>query len=213
MESLKLIAKGAEADIILDLDWNGRNAIIKRRGIKSYRHPRIDEEIRRLRTIHEAEIIHRVKEAGVPSPIIYQVNPNKAEIIMEYIEGNKIKDLIKNNSDEENINIFRQIGIQAGKLHKANIIHGDLTTSNMIQFGEMIYFVDFGLGEISNEIEKKGVDLNLMKKMLTSTHYLKQDMLLEAFINGYTYSMGAKAVEVLTRVEEISKRGRYIEKE
>jgi TP53 regulating kinase-like protein len=213
LENLKLIAKGAEADILLDSNWNGRKAVIKRRGVKAYRHPKIDEEIRRLRTIHEAEIIHKVKEAGVPSPMIYQVNPSQAEIIMEYVEGTKIKDIVKMNTDEENYKIFKQIGLQAGRLHKSNVIHGDLTTSNMIKSEDRIVFVDFGLGEISNEIEKKGVDLNLMKKMLSSTHYLKQEMLLAAFLEGYIQSSGNEAHDVINRVDEIAKRGRYVEKE
>lgn len=213
MEKLVVIAKGAEADILLDSNWNGRKAIIKRRNVKAYRHTKIDEEIRRSRTIHETEIIHRVKEAGVPSPIIYQVNPSQAEIVMEYVEGPKIKDLVKTNEDAENQRIFKQIGIQTGRLHRSNIIHGDLTTSNMIKSGDRIVFIDFGLGEISNEVEKKGVDLNLMKKMLSSTHYNKQEMLLEAFLDGYIQSFGDKAQEVINRVYEITKRGRYIEKE
>ncbi|MBN1683433.1 Kae1-associated serine/threonine protein kinase [Candidatus Bathyarchaeota archaeon] len=213
MADLKIIAKGAEADIILDPNWNGKKAIIKRRNQKKYRHPMLDENIRRIRTIHEAEIIHRAKESGIPTPLIYLVNPTKAEIIMEYIEGTKIRDIVMTNNDEENTRIFYQIGIQAGKLHKLKIIHGDLTTSNMIKSGNRIVFIDFGLGEISEEVEKRGVDVNLMKKMLTSTHYLKQDILLSAFLKGYVASMDEEAKEVLDRAEEISKRGRYIEKE
>ena len=59
--ALRLIAKGAEADLWFDPDWNGRRVIIKRRVEKRYRHPEIDRELRRLRTLREAEIIHRAK--------------------------------------------------------------------------------------------------------------------------------------------------------
>ena len=59
MEDLKLVAKGAEADLWLDADWNGVKALIKRRGEKRYRNPELDREIRRSRTIHEAATIHR----------------------------------------------------------------------------------------------------------------------------------------------------------
>ena len=83
MEGLTLIAKGAEADLLLDEDWNGVKALVKRRGEKKYRHPELDAEIRRSRTIREASVIHRAKEAGVPTPLIYQVDVGGAAVVME----------------------------------------------------------------------------------------------------------------------------------
>ncbi len=210
--AIRQIAKGAEADLFLDTDWNGRRVIIKRRGLKKYRHPSLDYEIRRFRTIHEADILHRCKEAGVPSPLIYQVNPEKATIVMEYVEGEKIRDMVEYLEEEEKKTIFKIIGNQAGKLHSSSIIHGDLTTSNMIKSGNRIVFIDFGLAEISDEIEKKGVDLNLMHRMLMSTHYRDKDLLLKSFIDGYTEVMGQNATAVLDRMREITMRGRYVEK-
>ncbi|MBC8223184.1 Kae1-associated serine/threonine protein kinase [Candidatus Bathyarchaeota archaeon] len=86
MEELTLIAKGAEADILLDPDWNGVKAIIKRRGEKRYRIPELDAAIRRSRTVREASIIHRAKEAGVPTPLIYGVDPDGARDVKEKIQ-------------------------------------------------------------------------------------------------------------------------------
>jgi TP53 regulating kinase-like protein len=209
---MKKIAKGAEADLFLDLDWNGKKVIIKKRGLKTYRHPLLDDEIRRFRTIHEADIIHRTKKVGVPTPIIYQVNPKTATIVMEYVEGRRIRDIIGNLDQNEKETIFKKIGNQAGRLHCSGIIHGDLTTSNMIKSGNRIVFIDFGLSEISNEVEKKGVDLNLMHRMLMSTHFRDKDFLLKSFIDGYTEVMGEQAMTALNRMREISMRGRYIEK-
>ena len=74
----KLIAKGAEADLWLDLDWYGLEVVIKVRGEKKYRHPKLDREIRRARTIQEASILHRVKGAGVTTPLVYHVDPENA---------------------------------------------------------------------------------------------------------------------------------------
>ena len=85
--ALRLIAKGAEADLWFDPDWNGRKAIIKRRIPKRYRHPEIDRELRRLRTLREAEIIHRAKRGGVPTPVIYQVDPEEATMVMNTSKG------------------------------------------------------------------------------------------------------------------------------
>jgi N6-L-threonylcarbamoyladenine synthase/protein kinase Bud32 len=72
-------------------------------------------------------------------------------------------------------------------------------------------FIDFGLSEVSSEVEKRGVDLNLMNRMLTSTHYRYQEQLLKAFKAGYRET-NPEAEEALQRMEEVARRGRYIEK-
>ena len=213
MEGLTLIAKGAEADLLLDPDWNGVKALIKRRGEKRYRHPELDREIRRQRTIHEASIIHRAKAAGVSTPVIYQVAPEDATIVMEFVEGERVRDIIDDLSKEERSRLFTVIGVMAGRLHGAGIIHGDMTTSNIINTAEGPVFVDFGLGEVSSETEKRGVDLNLMHRMLTSTHFRHTEELFVAFEKGYRESLGEEAEEALERMEEISRRGRYVERE
>ncbi len=212
MEGLRLIAKGAEADLWLDPDWNGRRVLIKRRGEKRYRHPELDRAIRRYRTIHEADIIHRAKEAGVPTPVIYQVDPEGATIVMEYVDGVKVREIVQRLSGDERRRLFRLIGVQAGRLHRAGIIHGDLTTSNMIRARDSVVFVDFGLGEVSSEAEKRGVDLHLMRRMLTSTHFSHADELFKAFEEGYRSAMGGEADEALRRMREIERRGRYVER-
>jgi Kae1-associated kinase Bud32 len=73
--------------------------------------------------------------------------------------------------------------------------------------------VDFGLGEASSETEKRGVDLNLMHRMLTSTHFRHTEELFAAFREGYREGLGEEADEALERMEEISRRGRYVERE
>jgi TP53 regulating kinase-like protein len=211
--ALSLIVRGAEADILLYSDWNGRKAIVKRRGVKKYRHPEIDHEVRRYRTLHEADIIHRAREAGVPTPLIYQLDPGAATIVMEYVEGTKVRDAVQELSLEENRSLFWLIGEEAGRLHAAGIIHGDLTTSNMIADGGRVVFIDFGLGEVSGEVEKRGVDFNLMVRMLASTHYKLMEDLLEAFKDGYRVSMEDGAEEVFDRADEVRRRGRYVEKD
>jgi Kae1-associated kinase Bud32 len=207
----RLVAKGAEAELFL-VKWNGLKAIKKIRKPKKYRHPELDNQLRKTRTNHEADIIHRAKNNGVPTPLLYQVNNEKGVIVMEYINGTKIRDLVDQIDDEEKYSLFKRIGYYAGLLHKVGIIHGDLTTSNIIKSGNRVVFIDFGLSEVNYEVEKRGVDLNLMNRMLTSTHYNHQEILLEAFKKGYRVSMMSEAEEALTRMVEVSKRGRYIEK-
>jgi TP53 regulating kinase-like protein len=99
-----------------------------------------------------------------------------------------------------------------GRLHKHGIIHGDLTTSNMIltPYGKVV-FVDFGLSERSKEVESKGVDLHLMKRALQSTHYKFAKECFEAVMKGYGKVVGDEEVEkVSEKIREIEKRGRYI---
>ena len=209
---LVLISKGAEADLWLDNDWNGRRVIIKRRGEKRYRHPELDEELRRYRTIHEAEIIHRAKRAGVSTPIIYQVDPEEKAIVMQYVEGVRVREALETLNPEDRLRLFRLIGVKAGRLHRAGIIHGDLTTSNIIWNGESPCFIDFGLAELSREAEKRGVDLHLMRRMLTSTHFPHVKELSDAFEEGYRSIMGAEAEEAIRRMREIERRGRYVKR-
>jgi TP53 regulating kinase and related kinases len=75
-----------------------------------------------------------------------------------------------------------------------------------------IYFVDFGLGEKSVELEAKGVDLHLLKRALQSTHFSHWEECLQAVLCGYTSVLGAEAAEkVYEKIREIERRGRYVE--
>jgi len=208
-----LIKKGAEASLYLET-WHGRKAIIKRRLVKKYRVPELDREIRIQRTKHEPSIIHRAKEAGVPTPIIYMVDIASATIIMEFVEGKRLKEILDHLSSEERKKLCRYVGILVGRLHKSGIIHGDLTTSNMILTPKgKVVFIDFGLSDQSFELENRGVDLHLMKRALLSTHFRHAEECFESILDGYMEVMGEdEAKEVLSKVEEIEKRGRYVSK-
>ncbi|MEM2673925.1 MAG: KEOPS complex kinase/ATPase Bud32, partial [Candidatus Bathyarchaeia archaeon] len=126
-----LIKKGAEASIYLE-DWCNRKVIFKKRHPKNYRIPELDRVLQIQRTKHEPQMIHKAKEAGVPTPIIFMVDLEEATIIMEFVEGKQIKQILNDLSSEERRKLCHQIGMLIGRLHKNGIIHGDLTTSNMI---------------------------------------------------------------------------------
>jgi len=207
-----LIKKGAEANLHLE-EWQGRKVIMKRRMPKAYRLLQLDSDIRTHRTLHEPMLIHRAKEAGVPTPTIYMVDLAESNIIMQYIEGKQVKQILNTLPLSEKARICRSIGTSIGLLHKHGIIHGDLTTSNMILTSQgKIHFVDFGLSEHSEELEARGVDLHLMKRALQSTHHKSAKQCFEAILAGYTESVGKEtAAEVLKKIQEIERRGRYIE--
>jgi len=206
-----LIKKGAEANLYLE-DWYNRKVIMKRRLPKKYRLQELDEEIRSQRTMHEPQVIHRAKEAGVPTPTIFMVDVAEANIIMEFVEGKQVKQVLNDLSTEERLRLSRHIGELIGHLHKHGIIHGDLTTSNMIltPYGKVV-FVDFGLSERSTELETRGVDLHLMKRAFQSTHYKYARECFEAVMEGYTKVVGEEeAKNVLEKIREIERRGRYV---
>jgi TP53 regulating kinase-like protein len=206
-----LIKKGAEANLYLE-EWHNRKVIMKRRLPKRYRIQELDKEIRSQRTVHEPHIIHKAKEAGVPTPTIFMVDVAEANIIMEFVEGKQVKQVLNDLPPEERLRLSRHIGGLIGCLHKHGIIHGDLTTSNMIltPYGKVV-FVDFGLSERSTELETKGVDLHLMKRAFQSTHYKYARECFEAVMEGYAEVVGEEeAKNVLEKIREIERRGRYV---
>jgi TP53 regulating kinase-like protein len=208
-----LLKKGAEASLYLE-EWHNRKVIMKRRLPKKYRIPQLDLEIRFQRTIHEPNIIHKAKMAGVPTPTIFMVDVEDANIVMEFVEGKQVKEILDRVSSEERIELNTHIGRMIGHLHKHGIIHGDLTTSNMLltPYGKVV-FVDFGLSERSKELEAKGVDLHLMKRTLQSTHYKHAKKCFEAVMEGYSEVVGEEETKKVTaKIRDIEKRGRYVSK-
>jgi len=206
-----LIKKGAEASLYLE-EWHNRKVILKKRLPKRYRLPELDREIQAQRTRHEPQIIHRAKEAGVPTPIVFMVDTAEATIVMEFVEGKQVKQVLNDLRSEERLDLCRYIGRLIGRLHGDGIIHGDLTTSNMILTPQgKVVFIDFGLSEQTRELEARGVDLHLMKRALNSTHFRHAVECFGAVMDGYEEIRGRKAVkEVLAKIMEIEKRGRYI---
>ena len=206
-----LIKKGAEASLYLET-WHGRKVIMKRRLPKMYRIPELDNMIRFQRTIHEPHNIHKAKEAGVPTPTIIMIDVANANIIMEFVEGKQVKEVLDHVSLEERLRLSELIGKLTGRLHKSGIIHGDLTTSNMIltPYGKIV-FIDFGLSERSVELEPKGVDLHLMKRTLHSSHYKCAEECFKSVMEGYARVVGKQeAKKVTAKIREIEKRGRYV---
>ena len=206
-----LIKKGAEASLFLD-EWHDRKVIMKKRMPKSYRLPQLDEQIRMYRTIHEPQLLHRAKEAGVPTPAIFMVDTKNSTIIMEYIGGMQVKNALGDFTPEERLVLCRHIGELIGHLHSHGIIHGDLTTSNMILTSyNKVFFVDFGLGEYSEELEIRAVDLHLMKRAFQSTHFRFAEECFKAVMEGYGSVLGKEmAKDVSEKIQEITRRGRYV---
>ena len=207
-----LLKKGAEASLFV-ADWHGRRVVIKTRLPKKYRPEKLDLTIRTYRTVHESQLMSEAKKAGVPTPTIFQVDVENATIVMEFVEGKQLKQLLGSFSPKEREQVCFLVGELIGKLHRHGVVHGDLTTSNMI-FGTdgRIFFVDFGLGEKNSELEARGVDLHLLKRALQSTHYQFADECFQTVMKGYAAFVGeAETKDVLSKIREIERRGRYVD--
>jgi TP53 regulating kinase and related kinases len=195
-----LIKRGAEADIYI-VEWNSKKAVSKVRSPKSYRHPDLDAAIRKYRTIHEASFMSAAKSAGVITPFVYFVDPVKGEIIMEFIEGQNVRDALTPD-------ICYKIGRCAALLHASNIIHGDLTTSNFVM-NKRLVLLDFGLSYYSERTEDMATDIRLIKEVFTSAHIAVRKA-FPCFVEGYASVVGTKKIDkTLENVRKIEQRGRY----
>ncbi|MCC7573215.1 MAG: Kae1-associated kinase Bud32 [Candidatus Methanofastidiosum sp.] len=210
-----ILKKGAEADLYLEdfkdvfgFDFYDEKVVTKKRVKKNYRIKEIDDMIRGFRTVKEAKIINKAKLSGVHSPALYLVDLKEKSIVMEYIDGIRLKEYFSSKGLDKEIGFH--IGKSVGYMHKAGIVHGDLTTSNMILSNGKVYFIDFGLSEESEEIEKQGIDIHLLRQALESTHFDISEELFRAVLEGYSNVIGnEKKDEILQRIEQIEKRGRY----
>ena len=204
-----LISKGAEANI-----YKSENKVLKDRIPKSYRHPKIDKMLRKRRTKSEVKLIEKASQL-IPVPKILVISSNKSyketqhdnyKITMSYIKGKKLSESLENLDYKK---VCKQIGINISKLHDSDIIHGDLTTSNMILClqTKKVYFIDFGLGFHSHRIEDKAVDLHLIKEALEARHPTIFQTAFKSILAGYKSSKNYQ--KTIKQLEKVEKRGRY----
>ncbi len=190
---MKLLYKGAESEVYLT-EYLGIKAILKKRIPKKYRIKELDGKIRLERTKKEAKIVKRALQK-INVPMIFDCF--EYEILMEYIDGIKLK----NNIEKFD---FKKLGQEIKKMHDLNIIHSDLTPSNILLKNKEIYFIDFGLAFYSKRIEDKATDLLLFKRILKAEYPEYFDNCWKEFCKGYGDQ------QVLKHIEKIEKRARYL---
>jgi len=203
----KIIYQGAEAKICVSKYMNF-DVIKKRRLKKGYRIKQIDNSLISSRTKEETKLIIEARQAGVSVPIIYDVDLQNGVITMEYLKGKRIKDILNDLDESKRACICKKIGESIARFHNNNIIHGDITTSNMILLDDKIHFFDFGLGEVNSELEAKGVDLHVLMEAIESTHS-KYSSCFDYVLEGYKKELKQDANQVIKKIQEIVKRGRY----
>ena len=172
---MKLLSQGAEAKLFLD-----KNRIVKDRFAKAYRLREIDDKLRKSRTNREAKVLDKLHKIGFPVPKLLK-NNEKNTLEIQYIKGKLLKNIMEKSDYAK---LGKEIGEKIAILHNNNIIHGDLTTSNMI-FDKEIFFIDFGLSFFSTKIEDRAVDLHLLKEALESKHSKIWEECYKSALEGY----------------------------
>ncbi|MFH0837038.1 MAG: KEOPS complex kinase/ATPase Bud32 [Candidatus Aenigmatarchaeota archaeon] len=195
---MKILSQGAEAVITRE-----DNRVTKDRIKKSYRLDSIDIKLRKRRTRLEVSLLQAARRCGVDVPQV--LSSTDTIIEMEFIDGDVVKDIV----DEENVDrLANIIGSSIARMHEYNIIHGDLTTSNMILHNDKVYFIDFGLGFQSSKIEDRAVDLYLLHNAIEAAHWQILEKAWKIILNAYKtgYLEADKVIKTLLQIE---KRGRY----
>ncbi|KAK6335391.1 serine/threonine-protein kinase bud32 [Orbilia brochopaga] len=255
-----LIKQGAEAHVYKSTFLLPTvPSLIKVRPRKAYRHATLDLRLTKHRCVSEARLLNRCRTMGVPCPAVYFVDERNGEITMEWIEGPSIRELLQRLidgsrdkrsegeeegegegesdvlSDSRVLDLMRQIGETVGKLHDIDIIHGDLTTSNLmlrkerrttletnssentetesndggielLQGNYEVVLIDFGLGQVSVSDEDKAVDLYVLERAFISTHP-KASGLFHTILEAYKKNSLGSGI-VLRRLQEVRLRGR-----
>ena len=203
---MRTLSKGAEALVLVD---ETKKLVLKRRVPKGYRIRQLDDKLRLQRMRREAKVIETLSALGVPVPKLLGVEEKTATITLQLITGKKLRNALNGGNYA---GVCTSIGKAVGAMHHSNIIHGDLTTSNMLLRTEGVVLIDFGLSAFSNKDEDKAVDLHLFHQALRSSHHEIADDCFSAAIIAYKKANGGWE-NVLRRLKKVEERGRNKNKE
>ncbi|PON52811.1 Serine/threonine protein kinase [Parasponia andersonii] len=211
-DSLILLKQGAEARVF-ESTFVGRRSIVKERFKKKYRHPSLDSKLTLRRLNAEARCMTKAQRLGVYTPTLFFVDPVLHTLTFEYVEGPSVKDLLLefglHGIQEERLDdIAMQIGDAIAKLHDGGLIHGDLTTSNMLvrSVTNQLVLIDFGLSFTSTLPEDKAVDLYVLERALLSMHSSCGNV-MERILAAYRKS-SKQWSSTLNKLAQVRQRGR-----
>lgn len=218
---------------------------LKHRPPKPYRHPILDARLTRQRILAEARILAKARREGVPVPAVYCVDEAAGWMMIEWVAGQPVRARVNawlgdkteaevlrerevEGGNAELVALMRRVGAAVGALHAAGIVHGDLTTSNMmlrpatstngnglganedgeegpVLAGEIV-IIDFGLASQGQSEEDRAVDLYVLERAFLSTHP-RTEKLFGEVLTGYARAFrGSKPV--LKKLEDVRMRGR-----
>lgn len=218
-----LLQQGAEGKLYLG-SFEGQRCLVKERFVKAYRHPQLDQQLTRERMRAETRAIARCEAAAIRVPKVFQCDLKTRRIHMEYFPNCcTVKHFVqtvlpkstKTTADQRLVELATQIGAVIGLMHKHNIIHGDLTTSNMLltpmnvtDTDYELVMIDFGLSHYDVSAEDKGVDLYVLERALLSTHNAVMPGMFDDVLAAYRGSNVNGCQDVIGKFEEVRARGR-----
>ncbi len=221
-----LFKQGAEARLYRGSFLGALPAVAKERFRKQYRHPELDKQLTRDRVKAEVRALVRCKTLGVRTPTVYLSDLHSGVIVMEDLGGVTVtaRDYIKrimedegaDKSDPRLVGLASKVGGMVAKLHLGGIIHGDLTTSNILVMDKSdkleLVVIDFGLSFAEGSAEDKGVDLYVLERAMLSTHP-NTEHLFGQVMESYKETLscgkaGKECREAVAKFEEVRMRGR-----
>lgn len=224
---LTMISQGAEALVFLSSihPYTDEKAslIVKYRPPKPYRHPKIDALLTKSRTIAEAKFMAKLLKLNIPAPALVLLDAPKGVICMTKIGADladgsvsSLKNFLwwleKSDADPygaEAEAACTSTGAIIGKLHAQDMIHGDLTTSNIMLHDGQAHLIDFGLSLYSALAEDKAVDLYVLERAVNSTHSEFADKYNEWLLQGYQSAVPkGKLKDTMKKLEDVRLRGR-----
>ncbi|KAJ6573859.1 hypothetical protein DFH09DRAFT_1151272 [Mycena vulgaris] len=243
-----LISQGAEAKVYkarLTASPSEPPVLLKHRFHKGYRHPTLDASLTRARVAGEARALLKCLRSGVNVPGIRMVDAAEGVLGIEWIDGNSVRKLLPGGAGEDDEVVFdpeegepeqdvvdllqeydisldvlvQLIGQEIAKMHLADVIHGDLTTSNMMlrhpssfksrhpTLRTELVLIDFGLSYHSSLVEDKAVDLYVLERAFSSTHP-DSEPLFASVLKAYEQCMGKDWAAIGRRLDDVRLRGR-----
>ena len=233
----KLIAQGAEGRVyrttflLPDLP-----CALKYRPPKAYRHPILDRRLTRQRILAEAKVLQKLRREGVAVPAVYAVFDGAGCMMTEWIQGAPVRVRLNEflaqkkeggqalDQDPALSGLMMRVGQLVGSIHRAGVVHGDLTTSNLMLrpwseeaqngsstgdeklLGGDIVGIDFGLASQSSSDEDRAVDLYVLERAFASTHP-RVEPFFDQLLQGYKTSY-KQTGPVLRKLEDVRMRGR-----
>lgn len=107
---------------------------------------------------------------------------------MEYIQGQTMRQLLGNSVSAyfQHESLVKELGEMLAKLHALDLVHGDLTTSNvMVRQDGTLVLLDFGLSSVTAMAEDKAVDLYVLERAFLSTHPDSEDLVSVSLIQSF----------------------------
>lgn len=230
LKDFTLVKQGAEAKLYTGV-FENKSTIVKERFKKTYRHPDLDKSLTTKRIKNEVKLLNKASTLGIKVPQVYKVDIPNGLIYMEFIDdsltcreyiiqlvNSGLKDV---DVDKKLVKMSTRVGNIIGKLHYNQVIHGDLTTSNMLLKKSTlindnndqeelmdIYLIDFGLSVVSPQLEDKAVDLYVLERALASTHSQHAKFIFDNILKGYEFEYKTNFDQVLDRLNQVRLRGR-----